>query len=516
MDILSELTGCNKDAIEKQTRLKKAKSDFGFFCRYYLGDYFFSASAEYQRILYDVADTQSLHTDTAEKLKPFVHTKYQSLLQPTEYLAGAMFIEPREHGKTVRWSFAYPLWCVLANKKRYVLLIGASANSAKENLSNIKIELEENERIFADFGNMQGATWKDDRIELTNGTCLQSKGSGASMRGTRFRQYRPDLIVLDDVLKDDEINSRTMRDKIYRWLKRVVFNLGKTSFIIWVNTIFHNDDPISRLCAELALGNLPRWIAVRLSCLKEDGEPLWSEYWNKEDFAEKKKTLGFSAFSTEYMNEPLSDEERIIKREWIDDHRYTVHELPSGNKLRYVLGVDPATGAHDRTAEVPLAVDKTTGVMYVLSPWAKTCSETETVEHLITLHTIYRFECIGWEDVVFSGIYGNYVQRLAAERGVYLPIKKLKVGSQSKESRIRSISSLLENGIIRFPENSARELETELLEFPRGAFDDMCDALVHAVTAAERGDKQFAVGRCADMSSRSVSGRILSKIRGLR
>ena len=116
---------------------------------------------------------------------------------------------------------------------------------AKENLGNIKTEIEENERILEDFGSLQGDSWTNARLEFANGTCIQAKGSGASMRGTRFRQYRPDLIVIDDVLKDDAINSPTQRNKIHRWLKRVVFNLGKTAFIIWVNTIFHNDDPIS-------------------------------------------------------------------------------------------------------------------------------------------------------------------------------------------------------------------------------------------------------------------------------
>lgn len=90
--------------------------------------------------------------DTAGKLKNFVAEKYQPMLIPTEKLAGAMFVEPREHGKTVRWSFAYVLWRVLTGRAKYVLLIGASGDSARENLINIKTELEDNELIIEDFG----------------------------------------------------------------------------------------------------------------------------------------------------------------------------------------------------------------------------------------------------------------------------------------------------------------------------------------------------------------------------
>ncbi|MBR0546353.1 MAG: hypothetical protein IIW99_09095 [Treponema sp.] len=209
------------------------------------------------------------------------------------------------------------------------------------------------------------------------------------MRGTRFRQFRPDLIVIDDVLKDDATNSPTQRNKIHRWLKRVVFNLGKKAFIIWVNTIFHNDDPISRLCRELEAGDLVNWIAVRLACIRADGTPLWPEYWDLQSLEDKKKTIGVSAFSTEYMNEPLADEERIIQLEWIDEFRYT--ELPPRNRLQFFLGVDPATGAHDGTAEVPIARDKDTGIIYVLPSFSDACSETRTLEQMEMLYKAYHF-----------------------------------------------------------------------------------------------------------------------------
>ena len=372
-DLLESLVG-SKDEREKFNRTKKARNDFGFFCQNYLSDYFFAPPAEYQQILYDVATSQSLSGDTAGKLKNFVAEKYQPMLIPTPKLAGAMFVEP--HGKTVRWSFAYVLWRVLTGRAKYVLLIGASGDSARENLINIKTELEDNELIIEDFGLQQGKVWRDDRIELVNGTCIQCKGAGASMRGTRFRQYRPELIILDDVLKDDAVDSPTQRNKIHRWLKRVVFNLGKSAFIIWVNTIFHNDDPISRLFREVEAGTLKRWIGVRLSCLRPDNTPLWPEYWSVEDFNEKKSSIGVAAFSTEYCNEPLSDEERIVCREWIEEHRYT--ELPERIKLRFYMGIDPATGAHDGTAMCPVAQHIETGVLYELPGFCETCTEQKT------------------------------------------------------------------------------------------------------------------------------------------
>lgn len=511
MNLLEEITSGSKSSIEKQKRLEKANNDFEFFCRYYLSDYFYEEPAEYQKLLYEIANSRSLSTELSEKLKPFVREKYQSLLKPTEKLSGSMFLEPREHGKTVRWSFAYVLWCALTKRARYVLLIGASGDAAGENLGNIKTEIEENERILEDYGELQGDCWTDHRLELSNGTCIQSKGSGASMRGTRFRQYRPDLIVIDDVLKDDAINSPTQRNKIHRWLKRVVFNLGKSAYVVWVNTVMHGDDPISRLCREVEAGDLVNWIAVRLGCIRPDGTPLWPEYWDIQSLEDKKKTIGVSAFSTEYMNEPLADEERIIHIEWIDEFRYT--ELPPRNRLQFFLGVDPATGAHDGTAEVPIARDKESGIIYVLPSFSDACSETKTLEQMEMLYKAYHFAAIGWENVVFSGIYGKYIQKLGIEKGLYFPITLIGVGSLPKEVRIRSYSMLVQNGFIRFPQKGCENIITQLTEFPMGAFDDLCDGLYLAIKAAEQSGSGNVVISSIKREVRTAASRIISQVR---
>jgi len=492
-DLISELVGDERSDVEKskaqRKRIERAKNDYEFFCNYYLSNYFFTDPAAYQRILYDIANTKKLTEETKNSLKPFINERYHKLLKPTENLAGAMFCEPREHGKTVRWSFAYVLWSALTEKNHYTLLVGASGSAASENLINIKLELEENELILEDFGDVIGDIWRDDKIVIKLGpkkeACIQSKGSGSSMRGTRFRQHRPDLIILDDVLKDDAVDSPSQRDKISRWLKRVVFNLGKNAFIIWVNTIFHSDDPISRLMAEVEAGTLKRWIAVRFSCYRPDGEtPLWPEYWSAEALEEKREQLGFDNFSTEWCNEPLSDEQRIIQKSWIKTHEY--RELPPANELRFFGAVDPTVGIHDRTAQVPIAVHRKTGIIYVLPPWARTVSETGVVRQLMILHKLYNFELIGWEDVVFSGIYGKYVQKLAAEEFIYLPIKLLSKNI-SKEVEARFLSPLIENGIIRFPEKGAEEMINELTNFPKWKFDDYVDGLYLAVKVIPSG-----------------------------
>ena len=77
---------------------------------------------------------------------------------------------------------------------------------------------------------------------------------------------------------------------------------------------------------------------------------------------------------------------------------------------------------------------------------------------------------------------------------MYLPIKGIKP-KVSKELRIQKLSPLIENGLIRFRRNQ-KLLIDQLIEFPKGAHDDLPDALEMAVSGLERaGETKSAVAR---------------------
>ena len=492
---------------EKARRLERARDDFGYFCRTYLPHYFTSSPAEYQDILTRVENEEGLSEANLRRLKGFIKPKYHGYMRPVKKLSGIVDVEPREHGKTVRNSFAKPLWRLLTGKNRFVLIIGATQGAAEDNIINIRSELEDNELLIADYGDQKTpkGKWADSRLELANGTCIQGKGAGSAMRGVRYRQYRPDLVILDDLMKDDAAESAAWRDKIFRWAKRVVFLLGKEAFVVFVNTIFHGDDIVNRLLAEIEDGTLDDWAGFRFSCWRPDGvTPLWPEHWSASDLLNKKKNLGTAVFSTEMENEPLSDEDRMIRIEWIRSHWYRPEELPRLDDMRRFAGIDPSAGSHDQMAIVSIGVDRS-GIIWELDSWGKPCSETELVETLILKHRIFRYTLIAWENVAFQTVYQRYVMRLSAEKGVYLPIKGISPKGVNKETRIRKLSPLIENGLIRLRADGSEELIDQLWNFPKHTFDDQPDALAYAVTLAEG----------AEAGPMAFPGRTMSKVRSL-
>jgi len=472
---------------EKEERLKRVKEDFWFFCSYYLPHYFAAPPAGYHKILVEIINQEKVTEKEVRELKRFIPSKYHNLIRVTEKLEGLVDVEPREHAKSTRMSLAYPLWRVLTGKSKFILLMSASQEMANLFLENLKAELEENERIIEDFGEQKGEKWKTDFITLKNGSAIVSKGAGSSMRGIRHRQFRPDLVIADDIMKDDLVNSPTQRDKLYRWFKRVVMALGKDAFIVVVNTIFHNDDLPSRLLREIEGGELANWLGLRFSAVLEDGSPLWPERWSLEELEKKKKALGSVHFATEYLNEPISDEDAVFKEEWFIYYEPSeIAEKLSSGKLEIVMAVDPATGKKtgDYSAIVVVGKDKETGILYVLDAFGEKISDLKLIDKIIEKYLAFKPRRIIFEEVVFQEIYKNQVMREASKRGIHLPIKGVKP-KVSKEVRIQKLSPLIENGLLRFKKNQ-KLLIDQLIMFPKGDHDDLPDALEMAVSAFEK------------------------------
>ncbi len=482
-DILNELTSDVALSSKSKKRVERARNDFKFFCETYLNHYFLDEPAEYQEEIYKIISSGKVEQSNIDIFSKYMKDKYKNLLKvgPVRGIADA---EPREHGKSVRMSFAFPLWCILFEKKKMIILIGASSDMAEDNLSNIKTEIEENEEFLEDFGELKGSVWSAKKIVLKNGCCIIAKGSGAHMRGVKNKQHRPDLVICDDILKDDAAESPTQRNKIFRWVKRVVFPLGKNVFIVFINTIFHNDDLICRLLKEISENKLKGFLGLRFSAIIND-KPLWQSHWSLKDLQLKKDDLGLSEFNTEYLNEPLSEEDQIFKSSWIKYYEPSSLNLGA---LKIIQAVDPATGSHDRSAIVTLGCDEKAKLYYVLDAYSKTISPKKFIEEVLKKFTFWQPQKIGWEAVNFQRVFAEYTQEIASQNSIRLPIKELSPKGVKKETRISRLSPLIESGRIFFKDNQKNLIE-ELLTFPKGTFDDTVDALEYAVSMFSKSKK---------------------------
>ena len=109
---------------------------------------------------------------------------------------------PRNHAKSTALTYSYTLAAVLFRERSYVLLVSDTVSQATQFLNDIKATLAENEQIRQLFHIKEFVKETEDDIivKCADGHQfrIQAKGAEQKLRGLKWDNKRPDLIVCDD------------------------------------------------------------------------------------------------------------------------------------------------------------------------------------------------------------------------------------------------------------------------------------------------------------------------------
>lgn len=82
----------------------------------------------------------------------------------------------------------------------------------------------------------------------TTGVAVQARSTGGSFRGARVGPNRPDLVICDDLEKDDHVATPEGRARLERWMRRVVLPaLAPNGRIFLLGSIIHHDSLLANL-----------------------------------------------------------------------------------------------------------------------------------------------------------------------------------------------------------------------------------------------------------------------------
>jgi len=160
-------------------------------------------------------------------------------------------VAPRGNAKTT-WSEIDCLRALCEGYEPYTILIMDTIPQAKALLEGLKGELTDNERLKHDYPHAtgKGSIWNADKIETTNGCCLEAIGVGSKVRGRRYKHHRPTRIIIDDADNDEDIKSATLREEKKNWMEKALFNCGTgTTNIFVVGTMIHRESIVG-ICAK--------------------------------------------------------------------------------------------------------------------------------------------------------------------------------------------------------------------------------------------------------------------------
>ena len=506
------LTG--PDGLRKQL----AAFDLSYFGRAYLPHYFSRKSPYFHEEL------DKMWTDGVMKgLNPLESSKVIARMDGSHQAIAA----PRGHAKSTNFTFKDSMHAVLYQYKHYEIILSDSSEQAEGFLDDIKTELEDNPRIIEDFGQLKSdKAWNSKIILTRTDVKVEANGSGKKIRGRRHRNWRPDLIVLDDIENDENVNTPEQRRKLKSWFDKAVSKAGDTyTDIMYIGTILHYDSLLSRVLvnptyktqkyrAVISFAKNTKlweeWESIYVNLFDENhkmnaltfyqanekemlegAEVLWEEKNPYYKLMETRLSEGEASFNSELQNDPIDPENADFNEEWLD---YYEPELMDFSKPNYLLvgANDPSLGKNkksDTSSIIDLALDLNSGYMYIVGASVERRKPDAIIDDVIETHRRYKRDLhkgyyrFGVETVQFQYFFKDVMAAKALEAGEYIPIEEIQ-SIANKELRIRSLQPFVKNKWIKFSREH-KELIKQLTEFPMGAHDDAPDGLQMAVSLAQ-------------------------------
>lgn len=438
---------------------------------------------------------------------------------------------PRGHAKSTVVGLVYASWMVLYQKHHFILLVSDTYTQSVEFVNTIKMELESNIRIRWLFGDQQSNFWRDGVFITTGNVKVMARAQGQKIRGLKFRQYRPDLLIFDDLENDESVRTYEQRRKLADWFGRAALPaLAKDGRAVVIGTILHHDSLLSNMINNK--GEFSSWgtLMYKAITMLPDGteQALWVEHLNLEILHRMKSDpefdgfLGSIVFSQEYQNEPFSAEDAVFKSEWLEEAKRKGTDRALINNfiydtwdLGYMViagGVDLAISKKDGSDYTAMAVIGQTREGMKLPLWLSRDKLTpaETKAKIVSLNERYNPSVI----IVESNAYQMSMAIDLADT-TSVPVKAYTTGKEKYDIEIgvNSLAIDFENGKWIFPytykdpytQNMIDILCGELLDYPSGHSGDMLMALWFSV----QGLRQMggALNKVNQAKTKDVLGR---------
>lgn len=431
---------------------------------------------------------------------------------------------PRRHAKSTAITGAYVLAAILFRDKQYVIILSDTITQATQFLGDIKRELIDNEKIVSLFGisGFEKDTEDDVIVNFNDGhqVRISAKGSEQKMRGLKWKNKRPDLIVGDDLENDEIVLNKDRREKFKRWFYGALIPcLSSNGVIRVVGTILHEDSLLNNLMPSTwhrdtvvqplkiySKNSKMPWKAIKYRAHTDDFSAiLWPEKYTSEWFLAEQadfRSRGISdVYSQEFLNEPIDDSVAYFKR---NDFTALTQE-DKKKPLNYYIAADLAI-SKDETADysvfVVAGMDENR-IIHIKNVVRERLDGREIVDTIIALNDVYKPDVFGIEEMQVSKSIGPFLREEMIRTGKFVNVFPLKHGGKDKISRARSIQGRMRAGGVKFDKAGEwyPNFEDELCKFPRGTKDDqvdafayigiMLDSLIEAPTKQELEDEEY-------------------------
>jgi predicted phage terminase large subunit-like protein len=399
-------------------------------------------------------------------------------------------IAPR-HGKSELISYLAPAWFLGKYPHKKVIMASHTADLAVNFGRRVR--------------NLVGSdAYKDVFPQIE----LQADSKSASRWGTNFNgEYfaigvggalagrGADLFIIDDPHseQDAKLGRADVFLPAWEWFQSgPIQRLMPGGAIIVVMTRWSKLDLTGQIVNQMIKNDEAEpWEIVEFPAIIEDKvtheeKPLWPEFWGIDELKQKRSVLDIRYWNAQYMQNPVSEEGALIKREW---WKIWEEENPPNCEFT-IMSLDAAQESNNRADYNALTTwgvffnEETNNYNIILLNSIKERLEFPELKELVLK------EYKEWEpDAFIVEKKSNGAALYQEMRRMGLPIGEFTPGKgQDKISRVNAVSDLFRSGIVWAPDRRwSKEVIEECNDFPSGANDDLVDATTLALMRFRQG-----------------------------
>lgn len=395
--------------------------------------------------------------------------------------------------------------------RKFCLYVSETQKQAEKHvqaISNKFMELGE-ERATSKYGTSMG--WRIDLLRTERGFNVLALGLDVAARGVKLDDYRPDLIVFDDIDSRHD-SAETVKKKIETITDSILPSGSSDVAVLFVQNKIHRDGIVSQLCdsrADFLLEREPAQVepavyGLRLETVEREdgtrgykivgGRPSW-EGQDLETCERQINEWGRGAFLREAQHEVDLVEDGLWQRER-DIEPFRVSPSQRAEWLRavpelqtIVVAVDPsASSTGDEAGIVVAGASKINGILhgFVLDDCSVQGSPQKWAEEAVRAYNERKAN-----RMVAEQNNGGEMVSLTISTVPGAPKVRLVHASRGKLTRAEPIQKLYEDGRVHHAKEFV-ELEREMCTWkPGDPSPNRMDALVWALTELMLNDFEF-------------------------
>lgn len=397
-----------------------------------------------------------------------------------------VFIAPRSAAKSTMLFLIIPMWLAAFGHQRFIAAFADAGPQARLHVASFKKELETNERLRADFPELcrparrPSGTSEADRLDMfmsESGFVITARGLDSASLGMKVGNTRPTMIIVDDGEPDESNYSQYQKEKRLSTLVDAVMPLSLSARFVMTGTVTMAGSIIHDL-VRYGAGHYdaPEWCrdenfrvhhypALITDEATGEQRSLWPEKWSLEYLLSVAHTR---SFAKNMQNSPEAADSDYWTRA---DFRYGLPETPFTHQL---LSIDPAVsskGTSDYTALAVIGYAQQAGVAVVRHVRAVKIPPGEQLRELV-LRTIDAYP-----DITGILIEANQGGRAWEAILHHMPVT-LKLIHQHEPKQVRAARLLNHYQMGRVLHEVPMPIaEEQMVTFPRGANDDVVDAV---------------------------------------